>query len=253
MSDSAALPPTPSRPCVGWGFWSSAAWGLAAMAAWIAAQFAVALILFAWFGIATPAVSKSEGERALFSLVVALASAPAPILVLAMATRLAHCRFAEYLALVWPSRRDFAIGIACVVVLLPLGDLASHLSGRDVVPPFVIDAYKQARDGGGLVLLAFAFVVAAPVMEEFIFRGFLLPGFTTRYTGIAGAAILTSACWAAMHVQYEFFFIAQIFLLGLVFSWLRWRSGSTTLTLVLHGLINLSALLQTAFIVETMS
>jgi membrane protease YdiL (CAAX protease family) len=53
-----------------------------------------------------------------------------------------------------------------------------------------------------------------------------------------------------MHVQYETFYIAQIFILGLVFGWLRWSSGSTTLTIILHAIVNSAALLQVAFIVE---
>jgi membrane protease YdiL (CAAX protease family) len=42
----------------------------------------------------------------------------------------------------------------------------------------------------------------------------------------------------------------QIILLGVVFGWLRLRSGSTALTIVLHGLLNFAALMQAAFIVE---
>ncbi len=250
MSDTAS-PLT--QPCEPWKFWASAAWGLAALAGWVAAQFLSAFVVFAWYGSAAPSVVASQGEAGPIAVAISLISAPAPLLVLWLAVRLAHCNFAEYLALTRPRRQDILIGLACIVVLLPLGDVASHLSGRDVVPPFVVQAYKLARDNGMLILLASAFVIAAPVMEEFIFRGFLLRGFGASRIGMPGGIVLTSACWSAMHVQYEFFFIAQIFLLGLVFGWLRWRSGSTTLTLGLHALINLSALAETAFIVERMS
>lgn len=249
MSQSTVPLVSPRGPCEPWGFWSSAAWGLAALAGWVGAQFAIAFLIFAWYGAAAPAMVRGQGLAGGLALFVSVASAPAPVLVLALAARLARCRFADYLALKWPSGRDLAIGLACVVILLPAGDLASHLSGRDVVPPFVIDAYKQARDSGALWLLVIAFVIAAPAMEEFIFRGFLLPGFAASRIGLAGALTLTSASWAAMHVQYELFFVVQIFLLGLVFGWLRWRSGSTMLTWLLHALINLSALVQTAIIV----
>ena len=108
----------------------------------------------------------------------------------------------------------------------PLGDVASHLTGRDVVPPFVIEAYKHARDSGALIPLAIAMVIAAPAMEEFLFRGFLLPGLATARFGMPGAIALTSLAWASMHIQYEMFFIVQIFLFGLVLGWLRWRSCS---------------------------
>ena len=67
---------------------------------------------------------------------------------------------------------------------------------------------------------------------------------------MAGAILIPSAIWAAMHVQYEVFFIVQIFMLGLVFGVLRWKSGSTSLTILLHAIVNLSSLLQTAYFVE---
>ena len=46
---------------------------------------------------------------------------------------------------------------------------------------------------------------------------------------------------------------AQIFLIGLLLGWLRWASGSTLLTIVLHMLANLAACIQAAIKVEWMS
>jgi membrane protease YdiL (CAAX protease family) len=34
------------------------------------------------------------------------------------------------------------------------------------------------------------------------------------------------------------FFMAQVFVSGLVLGWLRWISGSTILTMLPHGLLN---------------
>ncbi len=239
-----------------WGFWTTTAWGLAAIVAWFATQFAAIFALLAFFGIgpeAAPADIRAIGSQSILIATVSIVSAPAAVAVIALAVRLARGTLVDYLALRMPSGRDLLLGFAFVVVLLPLGDLASHASGREVVPPFVVEAYKSARDSHTLVLLALAFSVAAPVMEEFLFRGFLLPGYATAWFGRLGAVILSSALWAGMHVQYEFFFVAQIFILGLLFGWLRFRSGSTVLTLVLHGFINLSALVETAIVVEWMS
>jgi CAAX protease family protein len=241
------------RPCEPWKFWASTAWAVGALLAWVAAQFVIAGILLLYVGLPAGAALQGPEEQSFFLLLVAIGSAPAPIAVIALAVGWARCRFSDYLALVWPRRRDFLIGLACILVLLPLGDFASYLSGRDVVPPFVVEAYKNAEEGGALVLLVLAFGLAAPLMEELIFRGFLLPGYFASRIGAANGIALTAAAWAAMHVQYEFFFIVQIFILGLVFGWLRWRSGSTLLTLILHALINLSALAQTSIIVHWMS
>jgi hypothetical protein len=51
--------------------------------------------------------------------------------------------------------------------------------------------------------------------------------------------------WSAMHMQYDWFGISQVFLTGLVLAWLRWLSGSTALTIVLHMLVNLEATIET--------
>ena len=37
---------------------------------------------------------------------------------------------------------------------------------------------------------------------------------------------------------------------ALVFGVLRWKSGSTSLTILLHAIVNLSSLLQTVYFVE---
>ena len=53
-----------------------------------------------------------------------------------------------------------------------------------------------------------------------------------------------------MHVQYDAFTLGQIFLIGLLLGWMRWASGSTLLTIVLHMLANLAACIQAAIKVE---
>lgn len=251
MSDAAS--PTLARPCEPWKFFATVAWGIAALLAWVAGQFAGAFALFAWFGSEAPAIVAQQGVAGPLAIVITLFAAPWPILVLWFAIRRAGCDFADYMAINPVRRSDIILGLVIVAVLLPLGDLASHLTGRDVVPPFVVTAYKLARDNGTLILLALAFAVAAPLMEEFMFRGFVFRGFSASRLGAAGGVVVASLCWAIMHIQYETFFLVQIFLLGLVFGWLRWRSGSLVLTLGLHALINLSALIQTAIIVERTS
>jgi uncharacterized protein len=242
-----------ARVCDPWKFWATLAWTAAALAAWVVVQFAVVAGLLYSGNIADDAsadeIAKLASHGAVLAL-VAILSAPAEIGVIALAIRFARCRFAEYLALVRPSRNDVLLGLACLVVLLPLGDVSTWMSGRGIVPPFVIEAYRSARDSGTLWLLVIALVVAAPLTEEIVFRGFMYRGLAVSRVGNAGAILLPSAIWAAMHVQYEVFFIVQIFLLGAVFGALRWKSGSTWLTILLHGIVNLSSLLQTVYLVE---
>jgi membrane protease YdiL (CAAX protease family) len=252
-SGAAAADATAHRPCKPWGFWATTGFGLTAIVVWFAFQMLAAVLVLAWLGIGVKATDFEVNTLASHALTISIAtivSMPAAIAVVTFAARLAGCTAVEYLALRRPARSDLMLGILAVAVLLPLGDLSSWLTGRDLVPPAVVDAYRTARASGILPLLAIALVIAAPLMEELLFRGFLFRGYVASWLGLAGTVLLTSAGWAAMHIQYELFYIVQIFVLGCALGWLRWRSGSTVLTIVLHALVNAIALAQVAWIVE---
>jgi membrane protease YdiL (CAAX protease family) len=255
MTDNSPRPHTATGfvHCEPWGFWSTTAFGLIAIAAWFAAQLLAAFFVLAYLGVSRDASDFEVQTLASHALTIAVATIvamPAPIAAIAVAARLARCAPVDYLAMYWPRRSHLIVGIAIIAVLLPLGDLASWLTGRDLVPPAVVDAYRSARSSGTLVLLAVALIVAAPLMEELLFRGFFFPGYARSRLGPWGAILLTSAGWAVMHVQYETFYVVQIFVLGCAFGWLRWSSGSTLLTVILHAIVNTAALVQVAFIVE---
>jgi uncharacterized protein len=244
---------TQPKPCRPWGFWATTAFGLAAIAAWFAFQLLAASVTLAFLGVGGNASNFEIQTLASHALTIAIAtivSMPAPIAVIALAARLARCSVQDYLALHRPTRADLIVGIAIVAILLPLGDLSSWLFGRDLVPSAVVDAYRTARASGVVVLLAIALIVAAPLMEELLFRGFLFRGYAQSPLGVAGTIVLTSAGWAVMHIQYDTFYVVQIFVLGCAFGWLRWRSNSTLLTIILHAIVNTVALVQVAYIVE---
>jgi membrane protease YdiL (CAAX protease family) len=239
--------------CVPWGFWGSCLWTAAAIVIWALLQLATMVALFSWFDVGaylSDAEIEAFSSHALIVSLVGIAAAPGELAVIWLAIRLARCRAVDYLALVWPRRCDLALGFVCIAVLLPFADLTSHLAGEPIVPDFVRDLYVTGRDGGTLWLLAIALIIVAPLTEELVFRGFLFRGVAASRAGVGGAILISSALWAVMHIQYSPFFIAHIFVIGLLFGWLRWRSGSTTLTLILHAFVNLASLLQIAFIVE---
>ena len=68
--------------------------------------------------------------------------------------------------------------------------------------------------------------------------------------GAPGAILLSSIAWTALHLQYDWFFFAEVFSIGLLFGYIRYRTDSTWLTIVLHGLNNLAATLQTIFLTQ---
>jgi membrane protease YdiL (CAAX protease family) len=140
----------------------------------------------------------------------------------------------------------------CVLVVDLAFNGLLYLSGRDIVPSFQIEAYQSAQNAGWLFWLIVALVLVAPFGEEVMFRGFLFrglmrPGF--EWSAIAAIAL----GWALLHIQYDWLGMVQIFILGLLLGWFRWASGSTTLTTVMHVLVNCEAMIETAIKVEYFS
>jgi hypothetical protein len=173
---------------------------------------------------------------------------PAAILALWIAIRPSRTPFADYLALRWTSWSNVLFGIVALVVLVGGWDLVSRAAGREVAPGFMGDVLKSAQADGAVWLLVIAFCVAAPVSEEFFARGFLYRGWSESALGPVGAIVLSSLAWTSLHLQYDWFFFSEIFSIGLLFGYLRYRSNSTWLTIVLHGLNNLAATIQSIWL-----
>ena len=101
--------------------------------------------------------------------------------------------------------------------------------------------YRAAKAAGVLPLMWLLMVVVAPVTEELFFRGFLHRGWAPSWLGVSGTIVVTAVLWALLHQQYNVLGILFIFVMGLIFGWLRQRSGSTLLPMALHTVNNLWA------------
>jgi membrane protease YdiL (CAAX protease family) len=112
----------------------------------------------------------------------------------------------------------------------------------------MIGVLKSARGDNALWLLAFAFCVAAPVTEELFSRGFLYRGWSESFLRVPGAIFLSSLAWTSLHLQYDWFFFGEVFCIGLWFGYIRYRSNSIWLTILLHGLNNFGARAQTIYL-----
>jgi uncharacterized protein len=243
----AALTPiigTPRPPRI-WKFWGTALWGLFIFAAMFVGQIGVV----AWFilrrepiDIAAAVHVVGGGLTISLSVIMGL---PAVLAALWIAIRISRTPFADYLALRWPSWTDLAIGVVALIVLVIGWDLMSRAAGREIAPGFMGEVLNSARADGALWLLVIAFVVAAPISEEFFARGFLYRGWSESFLGPVGAIILSSLVWTALHLQYDWFFFGEVFSIGLLLGYLRYRFNSTRLTVIVHGLNNLAAVVQT--------
>ena len=243
-------PPVPERSRWRvWPFIRTSLWGLFIFAAMFVGQLAVVGYLV-WrhgggFDAALIRAISSGGITISLSVITGL---PAVLLAIWLATRLSGARFRSYLGLRWPSWRQFIAGLVAMIVLVGAWDLVASAIGREVTATFMIEVLKSARADNSLWLLFVAFCIAAPVSEEFFARGFLYGGWSESFLRPAGAIVLSSLVWTAMHLQYDWFFFAEIMSIGVLFGYLRYRTGSTWLTVALHGLNNLAATLQTMWL-----
>ncbi|UFZ06215.1 CPBP family glutamic-type intramembrane protease [Bradyrhizobium ontarionense] len=231
------------------GFWRTFLWGVVIFIAMLAGQAAVIVFLAAGldhpFDLAELAKISARGLTLSMSVIMGL---PAVLLAVYFAVRHTRTPFAEYLGLRWTSWKYVGIGIVGMIVIVVAWDLMSRATGREISPGFMLDVLKTAKDDGTVWLMVIAFAVAAPLSEELFARGFLYRGWSDSFLRVPGAIVLSSLVWTAMHLQYDWYFFLEVFALGLWFGYLRSVSHSTLLTIVLHGLNNLAATVQTMWL-----
>lgn len=91
----------------------------------------------------------------------------------------------------------------------------------------------------GTVIIA---VVLAPLWEELTFRGFLLSALAQTRLGFWGGALISNTLWTLLHWGYSAPGMISVFVAGLIFSWLVWRTGSTKTSIAAHAIGNAVAL-----------
>lgn len=229
---------TPAPPCDPWKFWASIAWTVAA----IGGSLVLILFYIVVRDICCGITRLDAADEYASTLYVAMISTPVAVAVLAFAIRRARCRFFDYLALYRPRWRELLFSIFCLAALSCLTALLPDFSDGNPT----MEDYEHARDAGVLFLWSIDAVIIAPITEEIIFRGFLWRGLAASRVGIAGAMIVSAAGWAVLHVQYDVFAVAQICIFGIFLGLVRWRSGSTTITMILHALNNTAVIVMIA-------
>lgn len=128
-----------------------------------------------------------------------------------------------------------------LLLVIPYSAAVLYISpdslGKDLKP----FAEMMASPFWWLVLIVVGF--GAPLMEEFLFRGFLQSALAGSRLGFVGASIVSTALWTLLHYGYTTAGLIEVFLIGLYFCWLLWRSGSLWLPLICHALYNTSLVL----------
>jgi membrane protease YdiL (CAAX protease family) len=224
-----------------WGYLTTLLWAVLVFGIGQAAGIAA---LYWWYGGDLSAAA-AQPYGAIVITLVTLTSNPIEIVLLAGLAALARWDPAGYFGLVVPRWSDVRFALIWLAVLIAVSDLIIYAMHQAVVPPFEIEAFETARAAGWLPALAFATIIAAPIGEEIIFRGFLFRGWVRSARGAKIAIPIISIIFASLHVQYDIFGMLQILAVGLFLGWVRWRSGSTLLTILCHAALNLESSFET--------
>lgn len=153
----------------------------------------------------------------------------------------------EYLALRRPSARQALLWTAALALFVVLFDLLGQWLERPEIPDFM----RAILVGPGpKVLLWLAVVVAAPFLEEILFRGFLLGGLARTRLGGLGAVAVSSVLFGIIHTQYDLFDMTAVLALGTVLGLSRLYSGSTWLPVALHTAHNFVSMALTTWYLQ---
>jgi uncharacterized protein len=204
-----------------------------AIAATIAIFFAAQLVAAAATGSAAVWIVESPQSALLLWLIVSQA---AMVLMVVAAAGLGGRR-QQVLQLHPVQQAPWLIGFAFVAMLVILGLLNALLYGLGHDAMADLRPHLELIRSDTWLLAALAIGVGAPLMEELTFRGFLQSALAQR-VGFWPAALITTAAWTLLHWGYSVAGMAEVFLIGLYFSWLLWRSGSLWPALICHALYN---------------
>ncbi len=153
------------------------------------------------------------------------------------------------------SKYNFSLSSLKIMVLVSISIVAiqtgiiSPIVNSIPMPEFMQKIFLEFGNQNG-VFSFIAIVIAAPVIEELIFRGIILHGLLQRYSPIK-SIIISSVLFGIVHLNPWQFIGGLIF--GLFSGWVYYRTQKLTLSIIIHSVNNLFAFIGMYFMdAETM-
>ena len=114
------------------------------------------------------------------------------------------------------------------------------VAGADAAVPKQEDLDQLFSNPAILPLTGVALVLFAPVAEEIFFRGFIFGGLVRPF-GLLGAMVVSGFIFGAFHIQSadSAGLLLPFGLVGMLFAWLYYRTGSLLPSMAAHFLFNL--------------
>jgi uncharacterized protein len=137
----------------------------------------------------------------------------------------------------WPGGGKIALAaVGALAVLAPYNAavywLAPGAWSADLAP------FKAVIHSPAAWLFLVVIAIGAPLSEELLFRGFLQSALAPSRLGFAGASLITTILWTALHAGYSLVGLGEVFLIGVYFAWTLWWTGSLWAPLICHALYN---------------
>ena len=228
-----------------WGFWGTFLWGIVIAFLLLVGQILPVYLYRLFEGkqdtIDSFFLSLNAVEQNAFLLSLSVIGSALFVvpLVLGIAKLKRNSSLKDYFALRAISWGTVWRWMLVLIALLVFESFAIDALGVEEIPSFMMNI--EFPSVSSMWVLLFAVIVMAPLVEELVFRGFLLKGFSQTFMGDYGAIVVTSLLWAMLHLQYEFAYVAVIFVVGLVFGYARFKTNSIFTPLMMHFFMNLVA------------
>jgi membrane protease YdiL (CAAX protease family) len=160
--------------------------------------------------------------------------------------------------------------IVCVIKKKKTGNISFNISIENKrVIPFVIfgaiflycgivspitalveESHKEAFLNHGSqtgIISLFQSIIAAPVLEELIFRGIILDGLLKKYSSLK-SILISSLLFGLIHLNTSQLVVGLI--MGIFTGWIYYKTRMLTLSILIHSVYNLASVLMGYFLIS---
>jgi membrane protease YdiL (CAAX protease family) len=143
------------------------------------------------------------------------------------------------------SNYDFGIGSIKIILLLCFATVAIQIGiivpiTSQIPMPDIMQKILLDNESSTVVYSFITIVIAAPILEELIFRGIILNGLLKSYSPLK-SIIISSLLFGLVHLNPWQFIGASI--IGILTGWVYFKTNKLTLSIIIHMTNNFLAFL----------
>jgi len=112
------------------------------------------------------------------------------------------------------------------------------------------ESHKEAFLNNGSqtgIITLFQSLIAAPILEELIFRGIILDGLLKKYSYLK-SILISSLLFGLIHLNPSQFVVGLI--MGIFTGWIYYKTRIITLSILIHSVGNLASILMRYFLIS---